>query len=89
MFNGEYRSFIFINTIICKLDSFIDIGAVRDFFYIDMLYDKHCLLVEPGKQNADLLKEHINVHHQGLVLSNKDGRLCCCGPNGHGVTRSR
>ena len=60
IFNGEHRSFIYIDNICDRIPAFLDIGAHRDFFYIDWLYDQKCLLVEPTETSARELVQYIN-----------------------------
>jgi FkbM family methyltransferase len=59
MFNGEYRAFIRVLQLMPRLDGFISIGAREDSFYIDMLYDRKCILVEPNEKSADDLQRYI------------------------------
>lgn len=59
MFNGEYRAFIKVLQLMPRLDGFVSIGAGEDNFYLDMLYDKKCVLVEPDDKSADELQKYI------------------------------
>ena len=56
-FNGELKAFLRINSM-QTVKRFLDIGASYDFFYLDILYDKRCWLVEPNMDYAKALLWH-------------------------------
>lgn len=59
MFNGEYSCFLKIKQIERTLDNLMIIGAARDYFYLDMMCEKQCLLVEPSLNSANDLSAYI------------------------------
>jgi len=59
MFNGEYRAFMKILRLMPGLNNFVSIGAREDNFYLDLLYDKKCVLVEPDTNHANKLERYI------------------------------
>ena len=73
MCNGEHRAFIKLDSICGGISRFLDIGARKDYFYIDWLYDEKCLLIEPDKKYADELVQYINVNNLSDKIVAKEG----------------